>query len=79
MKLTDSQDRYLRWLVNHGGSGYLDKHSRVVAGGEVIPQGAWPSWMHLLAKGLITGGDGRITVTEYGMRYAHPTIAKAEA
>ena len=79
MTLTEAQARYLRWLVGHGGSGYLDKHSRVVAGGEVAPQGAWPSWMHLLAKGLITGSEMRITVTEYGMRHAKPSIAKAEA
>jgi hypothetical protein len=79
MTLTAAQERNLRWLVGHGGSGYLDKHSRVVAGGEVSSQGSWASWLHLLAKGLITGGEGRITVTEYGMRHARPTIAKAEA
>jgi hypothetical protein len=79
MKLSEAQERLLRKLAYGGGSGYLDKHSRVVIAGEVCPQGSWPSWMHLLAKGLITGGEGRISVTEYGMRHAKPTIAKAEA
>ena len=78
MTLTEAQDRNLRWLVGHGGSGYLDKYGRVVAGGEVSPQGSWPSWMHLLAKGLITGGEGRIAVTDYGMRHAKPMIVKAD-
>lgn len=79
MTLTEAQERLLRKLVTGGGSGYLDKHSRVVIAGEVCPQGSWPSWMHLLAKGLITGGEGRINVTDYGTRHINPTIAKAEA
>lgn len=79
MTLTEAQNRNLRWLVGHGGSGYLDKYGRVVAGGETAPQGAWPSWLHLIAKGLVAGGESRIFVTEYGMRHATPTIAKATA
>ena len=76
MTLTDAQSKNLNWLVDRGGSGYLDRYSRLVAGGEVAAHGSWPSWMHLMAKGLISGGEGRITVTEYGMRHAKPTIAR---
>lgn len=76
MDLTDTQLRNLRWLVQHGGSGYLDRYGRLVAGGEVGSQGSWVSWMNLLSKGCIAGGEGRITVTEYGMRHAKPTVSK---
>ena len=72
MKLTDAQHEKLLWLHKHGGSGYLDKHGRVVAGGEHMPQGCWPAWLNLIAHGLISGGDGRLTITECGRRHAEP-------
>lgn len=70
MKLTEAQRRYLLWLASKGGSGYLDRHSRLVAGGEVMPQGAWPAWLHLMAKGLIRGADDRIFLTAEGIAEA---------
>jgi len=59
MKLTDAQRTNLRWLHGHGGSGYLDRHGRVVAGGETRPQGSWICWLNLIANGLVevTLGD----------------------
>ena len=39
MKLTDAQSEKLEWLHKQGGSGYLDKHGRMVAGGDHMPQG----------------------------------------
>lgn len=77
MKLTKAQNRNLRWLAERGGSGYLDKFGRVVAGGETASQGSWISWLHLIVNGLVAGGEQRIYVTEYGMRHVRPTIAKA--
>ncbi len=69
MKLTDAQNEKLGWLHKQGGSGYLDKHGRVVAGGDYMPQGCWPAWLNLVAHGLIAGGDGRLTITDYGRRH----------
>jgi hypothetical protein len=73
MKLTEAQHRNLRWLVDNGGSGYLDKHSRIVAGGKVASRGSWPSWLHLIANGLVSGDEQRLFVTDYGMRHVKPT------
>ncbi len=63
MKLTPEQEKWLDWLIEHGGSGYVDRYGRIVAGGSVSVQGASVSWMKLLAAGLISGRDGRIFAT----------------
>lgn len=73
MKLTDAQSEKLEWLHKQGGSGYLDKHGRMVAGGDHMPQGCWPAWLNLVAHGLISGGDGRLTITDYGRRHMAPS------
>ena len=44
MKLTDAQNEKLEWLHKQGGSGYLDKHGRMVAGGAQVT-GASPALM----------------------------------
>lgn len=75
MKLTDAQNEKLEWLHKQGGSGYLDKHGRMVAGGDHMPQGCWPAWLNLVAHGLIAGGDGRLTITDYGRRHMAPSGA----
>ena len=75
MKLTDAQNEKLEWLHKQGGSGYLDKHGRMVAGGDHMPQGCWPAWLNLVAHGLIAGGDGRLTITDYGRRHMAPSWA----
>jgi len=75
MKLTDAQNEKLEWLHTQGGSGYLDKHGRMVAGGDHMPQGCWPVWLNLVAHGLIAGGDGRLTITDYGRRHMAPSGA----
>lgn len=66
MKLTEAQERNLKWLHEQGGEGYVDKYGRVVARGENAPQGSYPAWLKLIAYGLITGLRGRLFVTEYG-------------
>ena len=70
MKLSDAQKENLVWLKKHGGSGYLDQFGRVVAGGEVRPQGCWVAWMNLVARGLVAGDGGRINVTDAGNSYS---------
>lgn len=72
MKLTEAQHEKLAWLHQRGGSGYLDKFGRLVAGGEYLPQGCWPAWLNLVANGLISGADGRLTITDYGRRHLTP-------
>lgn len=74
MKLTDAQYEKLAWLHRQGGSGYLDKHGRVIAGGEHMPQGCWPAWMNLVANGMIAGADGRLAITDYGLRHVVPNV-----
>ncbi len=64
MKLTDKQAKWLNWLKERGGSGYLDAYGRVVAGGEVSPQGAMVCWMKMIAGGYVRGGDDRLSVVE---------------
>jgi len=69
MILSDAQYEKLSWLHKQGGSGCIDKHGRVVAGGEHMPQGCWKAWLNLVAFGMVDGSDGRITVTDYGRRH----------
>ncbi len=66
-RLTEAQAFAVRWLRRAGGSGLLDKHTRVVAGGEVFPKGQSHVWLRLLALGLICNcGSGRIGLTTTG-------------
>lgn len=69
MKLSVAQHRNLKWLHEHGGSGYLDKYCRLCAGGENLPTGAWPSLLNLVANNMITGNDGRLAITIHGAGY----------
>lgn len=66
MKLTEAQERNLRWLISQGGDGIVDKYGRVSAEGETAPQGSFPAWLKMIAYGLIEGKRGRLFVTEYG-------------
>lgn len=63
---TADQQRHLRWLIEKGGSGYIDRYGRVVAGGEVRNQGTFVSWLKLLSYGHIAGSNDRIFVTDLG-------------
>lgn len=62
--MTEDQEKWLNWLRNRGGSGYVDRWGRVVAGGEVAAQGAATAWLKLIAQGRIVGGKERLTVAE---------------
>jgi hypothetical protein len=64
MGLTPDQRKWALWLRERGGSGYLDRYGRLIAGGEQSPQGAQISWLFLLARGYLTGGDERISITD---------------
>jgi hypothetical protein len=64
VKLTKGQHKWREWLRDRGGSGVVDSYGRVHAMGENSPTGAQVAWLHLLAKGVIDGGDGRIWIKE---------------
>jgi hypothetical protein len=73
MKLTEAQHRNLLWLVDNGGVAFIDKHGRLVAGGQTASQGSWISWLHLISNGLMSGGERRLSVTDYGRQHVKPT------
>jgi hypothetical protein len=62
MTLTKDQEKWLSWLKERGGRGFLDRWGRVVAAGETSPQGATVAWLNLVAKGLLEGADGVLKV-----------------
>ncbi len=62
MTLTVDQQKWLLWLKDRGGRGFLDRWGRLVANGETSPQGATVAWLNLVAKGRIEGSDGIIRV-----------------
>lgn len=64
MNLTPDQSKWLAWLKERGGRGFLDRWGRVVAAGETSPQGATVAWLNLVAKGQICGRNGVLHVNE---------------
>lgn len=62
MTLTQDQQKWLLWLKDRGGRGFLDRWGRVVAAGETSPQGATVAWLNLVAKGMLEGSDGILRV-----------------
>lgn len=64
--LTPDQKKWLDWLRERGGEGVVDRYGRVLAQGERSPTGAQVAWLHLVAKGWITGIGGRIRVSPFG-------------
>ncbi len=65
-KLTETQQRALKWLNEHNGSGILDRYGRLVAGGEVATQFHPTTWLRLVATGLVNGHEGRLSLTVEG-------------
>lgn len=74
MKLTEAQNEKLAWLHERGGSGYLDRYGRMVAGGDVGHPAWQQSWLNLVAHGMVAGGEGRLTVTDYGRQHVAPNV-----
>lgn len=66
MNLTDTQMKRLRALVDGGGSGIVDRYGRVLIAGELQPHSSWPAWLNLVAKGMVTGENGRLIATDIG-------------
>lgn len=64
MQLTPDQHDCLQWLRERGGRGFIDQYGRMVAQGEARPRNSFPCWLQLMARGLIEGRDGVITIKE---------------
>ena len=69
MTITKEQVKWLRWLHERNGQGFIDRYGRVVAAGEVSAQGAHTCWINLVAKGLVAGGDSLLRVTPAGVNF----------
>lgn len=67
MKLTPDQDKWLKWLIERGGCGILDRYGRVHAMGENSPNGSQVSWLYLFVKGAVVAHEGRIQVASAWM------------
>ena len=65
-KLTKAQQRALKWLCDHNGSGILDRYGRLVAGGEVATQFHPATWLRLVAIEMVDGHGGRLNITRNG-------------
>ena len=63
MTLTEAGLKHLRWLSDRGGSAVLDRYNRLVAGGDVSPNGTQSAWLRLFAQGMIEAKDGRVALT----------------
>lgn len=66
--ITNEQLDCLEWFSVRGGSGYVDRYGRVVAGGEASNRNKFPAWLKLVAAGYITGGEDRLKVTSLGQQ-----------
>lgn len=76
--ITPALLKRLHWLAERGGSGILDLHGRVVAGGEVSATATWASWLRLVALGHVAGEAGRLALTESGWRLLRERAREAE-
>lgn len=60
-----------------GGSGELDIHNRVKAGGQPL-QGDSGAWMVLVARGYVAGERGKILLTQEGRDVAAEELASRQ-
>jgi hypothetical protein len=65
-KLTEPQGRHLRWLYMQGGTGVIDPHGCVLAGGERSRSGSQGLFLVLIARGYLSLSEGRISLAPKG-------------
>jgi hypothetical protein len=65
-KLTEPQGRHLRWLHLQGGTGVIDPHGCVLAGGERSRSGSQGIFLVLIARGYLAITEGRISLAPKG-------------
>lgn len=67
--MTDAMKRALLFMYR-GGSGVIDRHGRVVVRGEHLA--TTPEvYLRLVARGMLTGDGGRLSLTPDGASAAH--------
>jgi hypothetical protein len=66
-RITDAQWDALCWLCESGGDCVIAKHGRLLAAGREWPRGSLPSIVYLVAAGFVSGGSGRLFVTQRGL------------
>ncbi len=62
--MTVAMKRAVQWLADHGGSGVVDHHGRVLAAGEASSHIDAATWLRLIAKGIIRETGGRFALVE---------------
>ena len=64
--------RALRWLLDHGGEGVLDRYGALIAQGErYLGAGAAQTWLQLFTTAHVAGaGKNRIALTDEGRALA---------
>lgn len=70
--LTTTQFRWLQWLAAKGGKAWPKGVVIVDAQGARTNSAATLSFVHLVAKGAVTGRDGYLEITDYGRRLLTP-------
>ena len=73
--LSGAQQRALVFLSDAGGSGVVTKSGFVLAAGET-KNFAGSTWLRLVSRGLVMGGDGRIQLSSDGRFVAQELAAK---
>jgi hypothetical protein len=70
VKLTDTQQRWLKWLYDNGGRCYPKGQCLAIDPDKGVKTntGAAISFCNLAAKGMIEGQNGYLVITEYGRR-----------
>lgn len=74
MKLTVAQYNWLKWFKEHGGLGIV-RASRVCCGDDPSNQSntsASLPFLALVAHGAVEGHEGKLRITQYGLRLVDP-------
>lgn len=63
---TPQQFDRLKWFKDQGGEAHVFGSHVVVPSGIRVPIGAQITFLHLIARGFVTGRDGKLVITHAG-------------